>query len=313
MNYIEDFRTAMHQAGLDYAGEIVTDGKLHRFNCESETGTASWYVAHSTDSFLAAGFGCWRKQINKTWNSSQSNGCDPLTKDQWRELRARLKAAESERRTAEQQLRSEAKLESAQLLSSGSAVTTHAYLSAKRVRAHGEMRLLNNGCLALPIRDANGVLWSLQLIAPENRFGKNGSARNKTFIVGGKIEGGFYSVHSRDDGPLVICEGYATGASIHEATGYAVWCAMSCGNLSPVSKAARKAFPDRVIIVAADNDRLTAENPGVAKSKAVAGDIKAAVAIPEFADEDTDSTDFNDLARVAGDRAHWRHRPKWRE
>jgi putative DNA primase/helicase len=47
------------------------------------------------------------------------------------------------------------------------------------------------------------------------------------------------------DGPLVIAEGYATAASIHEATGLATVAAISCGNLLAVAEALRDRFPHR--------------------------------------------------------------------
>ena len=73
----------------------------------------------------------------------------------------------------------------------------------------------------------------------------------------------------------MICEGYATGASIHEATGHAVICAMNSGNLSEVAKAARELWPQREIIVAADDDQFTDGNPGLTKATAAARSIGA--------------------------------------
>jgi hypothetical protein len=70
--------------------------------------------------------------------------------------------------------------------------------------------------LVLPLRDINGELHSLQFIAPDNRFdGK----RNKTFPGGGRVAGCCFTLADTPNGALVVCEGYATGASIHEATG----------------------------------------------------------------------------------------------
>ena len=94
----------------------------------------------------------------------------------------------------------------------------------------------------------------------------------------------------------MICEGYATGASIHEATGHAVICAMNSGNLSEVAKSARELWPQREIIIAADNDQLTDGNPGLTKATAAAKSNAARLAVPQFNDNASKPTDFNDLA-----------------
>src|SRR6185312_9474317 len=98
--------------------------------------------------------------------------------------------------------------------------------------------------------------------APDRRFD---GERDKSFLAGGRVSGCFYTIADQPDRPLVICEGYATGASIHEATGFAVVAAISAGNLKTVSSALRSKWPSREIIIAADNDQWTPKNPGLSK------------------------------------------------
>jgi len=100
--------------------------------------------------------------------------------------------------------------------------------------------------------------------------------------------------------PLAICEGCATGASLYEATGYAVLCALNSGNLLEVAKAARELWPERKIIVAADDDQFTDSNPGLTKATAAAKAIRANLAVPKFTTTATNPTDFNDLRRLQG-------------
>ncbi len=42
---------------------------------------------------------------------------------------------------------------------------------------------------------------------------------------------------------VCICEGFATGASIHEATDYPVVVAFNAGNLGPVARVLRRGSP----------------------------------------------------------------------
>jgi putative DNA primase/helicase len=166
----------------------------------------------------------------------------------------------------------------------------HRYLIDKAARVFGELREYH-GALVLPLLDVSGSLHSLQFI------GEDGS---KHFLSGARITGCFFTLADRPDGPVVVVEGYATGASIHEATGYAVVCAMNCGNLPAVAKALRAKWPGREIIIAADNDQWTQDNPGMAKATEAAKAINAKLAIPKFKDNSSRPTDFNDLHHTQG-------------
>jgi putative DNA primase/helicase len=150
------------------------------------------------------------------------------------------------------------------------------------------------GALVLPLRETNGTLHSLQLISPDG---------GKKFLAGGRIAGCFFAISDQTDGALVICEGYATGASIHQATGCAVVCAMNCGNLLAVSKALRQQFPAREVIICADNDTWTDKNPGLTAATTAAQAIQAKITKPSFADVSRKPTDFNDLHQQEGTAA----------
>jgi phage/plasmid primase-like uncharacterized protein len=297
MTSTDSFRAAMRERGIAYDGFIAPDGKLHRFKAEGDSDASSWYVLHDDGKFMAGAFGCWRRSLNEKWNSA--NG-DQLTADEKRLMSQRWREADNARKTDEEKRQTEAKIRASTMLSAAAAVVAHPYLERKRVGVHGEIRCNDQGCLLLALRDAQAVLHSLQFIAPDKRFH---DGRDKDFLPGGKVQGCFYEISDNPAGPLIICEGYATGASIHEATGWATVCAMSCGNLGPVATALRKKFPGRTLVIASDNDRFTDKNPGVLKATEAAKAAGAHLAVPDFADEDTLSTDFNDLARLAGPEA----------
>ena len=106
-------------------------------------------------------------------------------------------------------------------------------------------------------------------------------------------------------GPLCLSEGFATGASIHEATNYPVAVAFNAGNLGPVAHALQARFPNSRLIVCADDDAVTDGNPGLTAAndavRAVAGLL---LAVPEFgSDRDPAWTDFNDLTLHRGREA----------
>ena len=69
---------------------------------------------------------------------------------------------------------------------------------------------------------------------------------------------------------ILIAEGYATAATLHEITGHAVACAFTASNLMPVAEALRKKYPDAVLIIRADDDHTEEGNPGLTNATAAA-------------------------------------------
>ena len=167
--------------------------------------------------------------------------------------------------------------------------TAHDYLTTKGIKPHG-VKVFGDKLL-IPMRDTAGTLHSLQTIAPDG---------DKRFHPGGRVKGCYHSL-GKPAGVLVICEGYATGASIHECTGHAVAVAFNAGNLEAVALALHAKYPAIKIIVAADDDHLTDGNPGMTKATAAAQTVGGFLAVPVFpAGRPEKATDFNDLHQLAG-------------
>ena len=168
----------------------------------------------------------------------------------------------------------------------------HAYLAHKGIGPHG-IRVNAAGRLVVPAFDAMGKLWTLQTI------GRNGT---KLYRLGGRKRGCFYPL-GKLDGTIVIAEGFATAASIHEATGLSVAVAFDAGNLQPVAEALRASFPDADLLIAADDDHATEGNPGASKAAYAAKAVGGRTVLPRFADASCRGTDFNDLAQAEGPAA----------
>lgn len=149
----------------------------------------------------------------------------------------------------------------------------HPYLIAKGVKAFGIRWQSSGNLLVVPVRDIDGVLHGLQFISADGC---------KKFKTGTVKTGHFHKIGRTKDNTIIIAEGYATGASIHQATGHAVVVAFDAGNLLPVAQVIRSKFPDMTIIIAADNDQATAGNPGVTKATAAALAVNGLLAVPSF-------------------------------
>ncbi|WP_207132129.1 DUF927 domain-containing protein [Halorhodospira neutriphila] len=184
-------------------------------------------------------------------------------------------------REAERQRRAEEAAERAQRIwaEATAAPADHPYLQAKGVEAHGLK--LHGDALVVPMRDAGGTLRSLEFIDGHG---------SKRFLAGGTKRGCYHPIGT-PDARLYVAEGYATAASIHEATGDAVAVAFDAGNLGPVARALRDKLPAVELVVAADNDE---SGTGQAKARAAAEAVAGMVAIPP------EAGDFNDLAVAHG-------------
>ncbi|MCJ7601683.1 MAG: AAA family ATPase, partial [Desulfobulbaceae bacterium] len=166
------------------------------------------------------------------------------------------------------------------------ATDDHSYIIAKGVKPYG-LRL-HGDCLVIPLRDSQGKLWSLQFIGPDG---------TKRFLSDGRKRGCYFAI-GKPTGVLCFCEGFATGASIHEATGYAVAVAFDAGNLIHVATALRSKLPDLQIILSADNDINGDEmNVGIEKATEAARAVGGFMAVPEL---DGHKCDFNDLHQAKG-------------
>lgn len=148
----------------------------------------------------------------------------------------------------------------------------HPYLVAKGIPALGLRWMESGNKLIVPVIDMAGTLHGWQSIGPA------GEKRFKTNTV---KSGHFHWIKGiAGNSKVIICEGLATGSSLHLATGAAVLVAFDCGNLFSVSMAARERWQEKQIILAADNDLRGEINIGVLKATDAARKIGAALAIP---------------------------------
>lgn len=284
---IDQFRQAIAAAGLTPPTEIIDDGVIHRFSTNGKPRDDSgWYILH-TDGIAAGAFGDWREGFTQAWCAKSDNS---MTEAEREANRQRINAMQVQRETDAAQRHQAAATDAAQRFKAATVCTQHDYLTRKNIKPHG-VRIEGDNLL-IPMRSTDGKLHSLQTIAPDG---------SKLFMPGGRVKGCYFSI-GKPDGSVIVCEGFATGASIHEATGGAVAIAFNAGNLLNVATALRSKYSDLKIIIAADDDHLTPGNPGLTKAEAAALAVGGYLAVPEFfgherGDKDTD---FNDLHQLAG-------------
>lgn len=296
---IDGFRKAMADAGIQYHGELIADGKLHRFTPEGDKNKSNngWYVLYGTDPG-GGQFGNWKLGIDETWTAKNPK---QLSQQDREEIARRIEESRKQRDEERELKQKEARENAAIIWEAATPVDSHPYTDRKgitpfcaRVGAWNERT--DKDVLILPIMSGK-TLHSLQAIFPDGQ---------KRFLPGGALKGNYMKLQKDGDSmeTVVICEGYATGVSIYEATGYPVIVAFNANNLTPVAEKVRRLLPKSNIIIAADNDSWhdTGINPGIEEATKAGKEYNCRVTIPVFNSypDDAKPTDFNDLHQYEG-------------
>lgn len=261
----------------------IPDGNFHRFHVPGDKPRSKngWYLLFADD--LPSGvFGSWKVGGSNTWSSRE-----PANHYEAQQIAQRIEQARLQRE-AEQHQRQQATAEYANRVWRDAlyADPEHPYLIRKRVKPYN-LRQQGDVLLVPLLRD--GVLVNLQRIYPDG---------SKRFLRGGMVKGCCSLIGTIiPDQSLYICEGLATGATIHAETGAAVACAMNAGNLLEVGQRLKRQHPEVVLIVAGDDDRQTEGNPGRTAANKTAAALGSDVVMPPWSGaEPLELSDFNDLA-----------------
>jgi len=284
------FREAMVEAGIAGVPGIIADGCIHRFDVDGDKRGSrnGWYVLHSNSNEISAGaFGNWKTAQKEKWCSRMP---DRITDDERQALKRHIQQAQKqvEKQLKASQAAAAKKARTTWSWPARAAAPDHPYLTRKHIQPHGIRQEKDR--LVIPVRDAKGELKSLQFIGPDG---------TKRFLIGGAVQGNYHVIGELQE-EIYIGEGFATMATIYEATGCGAVVAFNAGNLELVAKGVRKQYPNANITIVADNDQWTEGNPGVANAKTAAEAIHAKLVIPQFTNLDTKPTDFNDLYCLEG-------------
>jgi len=274
------FIDAIINAGLHAPRDIVMDGKIHRFASDDDRHKKpGWYIAYETPIPVLV-FGCWKAGFTSQKRAETGVKYTPA-----QEMKLLSQIAEAKKlRDAELERKHEVAVETIESTwpTFTPASPDHPYLKRKGIGAHGA-RVTGDGRLVVPLFSEDGELSSLQYIDHDG---------NKLYHTGG-ITGARFFMIGKLKQTLYIAEGFATAATIFEATNEAVVVAFSANNLPSVAGIMRTKYgATQDIVVVADHDVS-----GVGLNKATEASAKHGVRVvmpPMLGDA-------NDYARAGND------------
>ncbi|WP_255249133.1 DUF5710 domain-containing protein, partial [Enterobacter hormaechei] len=307
---VTEFAQKLEEAGLLVKGLPVMDGSLQRVPTKQDKkGSKSGAYKAYLDGRPAGWYRDYRSADAKPtqWVFSGGGEMDPLAR---LHLRAHAQQTrEDNARALEQQYNRQAEY-AARYVDRYPQATTNAYLTRKGVEAAPGIRINDKQELVIPFSNAHGDIRSYQRIPLTG-------GKDARILKDSEKTGNWFALGTPQNGlPLLFAEGYATAASLHEASGLPVLMTVDAGNMIAVGQNARAVWPDSPFIFCADNDhQLKNAQTGQPENKGILSAEKAAeltggrVIAPDFTEEEKARllTDFNDLDISRGREAFREH------
>lgn len=307
-----EFIKALNDAGLD-VNEPIMDGKLHRVRTYDDKGRnlSGAYVGF-LNAHPAGHIQNFKTGYKENWKSSLSLN---QTKDKTqgiqiqKEKNTNVNLAREEELLAKQEasaLKAQEEYNNAKW-----AYDKHPYLQNKGLEKNYYLKQDEFGNLLIPLSDIEGKHWTSQRIFSngDKMIGlmRTKEEKEQNIEYPSKKTGNFFIIGAKNlnnVNEIFVCEGFATAASVYEATKKPTVMAVDAGNLEVVITNIKEKYPKMQITIAADNDvkRELENKPNVGKTKAY--DIKnkykdIKVVLPQFTKEEIQKgySDFNDLMR----------------
>ena len=292
---VSEFALQLQSAGLVLNERPLMDGKVHRVKTQDDKGgqksgayagyndghPAGWYQDHRNHSEPQK----WFASFEQT---------DPVAR---LHIKAHLANRENLRQQVQQHKHQHQARRCSQLLQLlPIASADHPYLQRKVAKVFPDVCQDKQGRLVIPLMDEHQRIHSLQRIYANGfKSLKKGASKSGHFFVVG------YKPLTNGE-PILYAEGYATAASIAEATGRNVVMTVDAGNMPKVAAKLKQAYPQSGHLFLADDDRKNAVNKGVEKAKQAAKITNGYWLTPTFISDQIayGMTDFNDLFMSSG-------------
>ena len=267
-----------------------------------------WYWLHEitldAERYIVGAYGCYHGADSgkRKLELRRDGKARTITPEQKAALSARHRADQARMKAMRAAEADRAALHAASVWRAYVADGQSDYLERKGIGAHGiRFSPSGNGTFAVPMMDGAGKLWGVQIVRGKARGSK---LEKQYFPAGVLVQGHYHLIGDIPKGIILVAEGYATAATLHEATGLPTAVAFDAGNILHVTLALSKTYRKARILICADDDYRTAGNPGLSAAQAAAAAVDGDWLAPAFSGERPldrkGPTDFNDLAAVEG-------------
>lgn len=263
MTSLDDAINQMVEFGLDVDYPII-DGKVHKARYMGERRKSGWYVLHQFNNLYTGRYGSWK--VDEEGRKIVNRVMIDIDKDELNRTKQLIKKRAEEELEKKRELAKEAALKSQAIWEQCKEEGNSPYLDRKQIEPCGARFF--GSTLVIPMC-REGKIRSLQSIKYDGF---------KKFMRGGEISGCYFIIPGK--GKLALVEGFATGASVHMATGWHVAVCFSASNLPKAAPYFRK----KDCIIFADNDEA-----GLKYGKLAQEELQCDLVYPEGV------TDFNDL------------------
>lgn len=289
-----EFGEVLRAAGLVIEGDPVMDGQIHRVPVAGGRPGAKdgAYSGHED----GRPNGWWQNYRSGEKGKWLATG-HVLTSEAKAILRQELaeKLADREELRKEDQARAMARAY-AKWMNAEPASPDHPYLTRKGVAAYN-LRQDKHGNLMVPGYDEHGRIQTLEYINNDGKWYEKGCPKKGAMAI-------LPDKDALKGEVVLLVEGYATGASVHQATGLPVAVAFDAGNIKDAALAIKRKMPGVKLTICADNDARISDdrNVGVLKAKEAAAAVGAKVVVADFSKSEQERrlTDFNDLHQARG-------------
>ena len=274
---------------------IHFDSKIHRYAKPHQKSKASWYIGFehfdkgkTYQTLVVGDYTIGDERF--IWKSYQDN---EVSFDINKELKAAQERADEEKKKKNAEAAGKADW---YIQKASQNFRTNPYFTRKLITSSlGTYQFKPNDgdeYTIVPMRNVEGRVTSLQKIFDDG---------TKRFLPGGEIKGSFHLIGDTTD-MVYVCEGFATGASIHYATGKQVAVCFMASNIEDVALIFKT--KGHTVIVCADDDKYhdptKIPNAGLKAASALYQTEGIKFCYPTFQDESTKPTDFNDLHCLEG-------------
>ncbi len=275
---IDQFKNDMAANGVIIRESIIADGQLHRYHVEGDSsGSKNAAVVLYLDDNPAGYFKNHKTGVVCTWRA------DGKRKGLSHADKLAIELEQKQRQAEILETQRKAAIKAVNLWRDAMPATSHAYLDKKQIQPH-KLRITKSGALLVPIYNQAGLIVNLQFINAEGE---------KRFLSGGQKRGCFSVIGTHtDNNTILICEGWATGASLNEHSDLFAVVALDAGNLLPVAQCWRRLRPNAKIVICGDNDL---SEIGQIKAREAALACQGTYLIPEAV-----GCDWNDILTDGG-------------